>query len=171
MITIRLATPADWPAIIAIYNQAVPSRQATAELEPVTVESRRIWFEKHQDRYPIYVAEKEPGQILGWGSLSEFYSGRGGYFETAEVSVYIDLHSQSQGIGRALLEHLIRSAPTLGFRRLVALIFAHNPASLKMCARLGFTQWGYLPGVANMDGVIRDLEILGLVLTTDHLEG
>lgn len=34
------ATKADLPAVVAIYNQIIPSRLATADLEPVTVASR-----------------------------------------------------------------------------------------------------------------------------------
>src|SRR5437773_2631091 len=36
--TVRDATEADLPAIVAIYNAAIPGRTATADLEPVTVE-------------------------------------------------------------------------------------------------------------------------------------
>jgi L-amino acid N-acyltransferase YncA len=42
---IRHATESDLPAIVAIYNAAVPSRMATADLEPVSVESRLAWFQ------------------------------------------------------------------------------------------------------------------------------
>lgn len=42
--TIRHAIEADLPKIVAIYNTAVPARMATADLEAVSVESRRTWF-------------------------------------------------------------------------------------------------------------------------------
>ncbi len=161
--TIRLAMPPDHARIIEIYNQAIPGHQATAELTPVTVEQRQSWFEQHQGRYPLFVIEVE-AQISAWGSLSHFYSGRGAYFETAEVSVYVANDYQGKSIGRIMLEYLINQATNLGFRRLVALVFAHNPPSLAMCHRCGFIRWGYLPGVANMSGVLRDVEILGLCL-------
>ncbi len=35
--SIRDATEADLPTIVAIYNAAIPSRMATADLEPVSV--------------------------------------------------------------------------------------------------------------------------------------
>jgi len=41
---IRLATTADLPAIVAIYNATIPTRQSTADLEPVSVVSRRPWL-------------------------------------------------------------------------------------------------------------------------------
>ena len=40
-------------------------------------------------------------------------------------------------------------------------IFGHNEPSLNLFYRLGFVKWGHLPEVANMDGLMRDLLILG----------
>jgi len=39
--TLRDATEVDLPAIVDIYNSVIPGRMVTADLEPVTVESRR----------------------------------------------------------------------------------------------------------------------------------
>ena len=48
MYSLRLAEPADLPAIVEIYNATIASRQVTADLEPVPVESRFEWFRAHQ---------------------------------------------------------------------------------------------------------------------------
>jgi len=162
-LTFRNAEPQDYERIIAIYNQAIPNRQSTADLAPITVADRTDWFAQHGDRYPLVVVETADG-IGGWGSLSTFYSARAGYRECAEVSVYVATDMRSQGMGRSLLQFLIDFAKDHGFRRLVAVVFAHNEPSLAMCQRLGFIRWGFLPGVCNMEGVIRDVEILGLNL-------
>ena len=54
---IRDALEADLPAIIEIYNAATATRISTALLEPVTVEERRPWFQRHSpDRFPLWVA-------------------------------------------------------------------------------------------------------------------
>ena len=47
--TIRDATIDDLPGIVAIYNAAIPERMATADLEPVSVESRHAWFAEHSE--------------------------------------------------------------------------------------------------------------------------
>ncbi len=44
---------------------------------------------------------------------------------------------------------------------IVGLIFAHNEPSLKLFERFGFKRWGLLPGVARLDGVERDLVVVG----------
>ena len=45
--TIRDATEADLPSIVAIYNAAIPGRTATADTEPVSVAQRLAWFREH----------------------------------------------------------------------------------------------------------------------------
>jgi predicted O-methyltransferase YrrM len=44
---------------------------------------------------------------------------------------------------------------------MVGLIFGHNEPSLKLFQRLGFERWGFFPGVAQLDGVERDLVVMG----------
>lgn len=39
----RLATRADLPAIVDIYNSVIPERSATCDWEPITVASREAW--------------------------------------------------------------------------------------------------------------------------------
>jgi len=157
---IRDATAADLPAIVAIYNAAIPSRLATADTEPVSVESRRAWFAEHSPgRRPIWVAARGE-TVVGWLSLQSFY-GRPAYRATAEVSVYVAPEHQRRGVGRALLARAVAHGPDLGLRTLLAFVFAHNLPSLRLFAAFGFERWGRLPRVAELDGVERDLVILG----------
>ncbi|MDB5833890.1 MAG: phosphinothricin acetyltransferase, partial [Caballeronia sp.] len=52
----RDATLDDLPGIVAIYNSTVPSRLVTADLEPVSVESRLAWFHAHGPKArPLWV--------------------------------------------------------------------------------------------------------------------
>jgi predicted O-methyltransferase YrrM len=60
-----------------------------------------------------------------------------------------------------LLEQAIARAPSLGITALVGFIFGHNEPSLKLFQRFGFERWGYCPGVARLDGVDRDLVVMG----------
>lgn len=160
MIRIRLAVEADLAAIVGIYNEAIPGRLATADTEAVSVESRLDWFRKHEpSSYPIFVGEDE-GEMVGWTSLSPFY-GRPAYRKTAEVSTYVKEGRQGRGIGKFLLGHLLGVCPELGIQTVLAFIFGHNVPSLRLHEGFGFEKWGHLPRVADLDGVERDLVILG----------
>jgi L-amino acid N-acyltransferase YncA len=159
---IRLATPADLPRIVGIYNASIPGRLATADTAPVSVESRVRWFESHGERRPLWVDERE-GAIVGWASLSDFY-GRPAYGATAELSIYVALEAQRRGVARGLVAHAIALAPTCGVTTLLGFVFGHNAPSLALLASFGFERWGLLPRVAVLDGLERDLAILGLRL-------
>jgi L-amino acid N-acyltransferase YncA len=157
---IRDAVEADLPAIVEIYNATVPTRMVTAELEPTTVEARLPWFREHSsEHYPFWVAESE-GRVIGWLDFKRFLP-RCAYRGTAEVSVYVDEEFRRRGVGQRLLEQAIARAPSLGITALVGLIFGHNKPSLKLFQCLGFERWGFFPGVAQLDGVERDLVVMG----------
>jgi len=162
--TIREATEAELPALVAIYNASIPGRTATADTEPVSVESRRGWFhEHHVGKRPLWIA-LEHDEIAGWLSFQSFY-GRPAYDATAELSIYVAPNWQRRGIASALLAKAIDQAPRLGLKTLLGFIFAHNGASLRLFDKFGFHTWGVLPGVAQLDGLERDLIILGQRLT------
>lgn len=159
----RIARSEDLQRIVAIYNATVPSRMVTADLEPVSVESRLGWFEQHQPgSRPLWVVERD-GEVIAWLSFSSFY-GRPAYARTAEVSIYVDQRFHRQGIGAALLDRAIAHAPAIGVHRLLGFIFGHNAPSLALFERAGFERWARLPGVAVLDGVERDLVILGRIV-------
>ncbi len=150
----------DLPAIVSIYNSTIPSHQVTADIEPVTVVSRLDWFNEHSaDKRPIWVVEDNQ-QIFGWLSFSNFHA-RAAYAHTAEISIYLAPNARGQGLGPYLLAQAIAFAPTLDIHTLVGLIFGHNTPSLKLFERFGFERWADMPRVATLDGVERDLVIVG----------
>jgi L-amino acid N-acyltransferase YncA len=197
-ISIRAAVESDLPAIVDIYNAAIPGRTATADLEPISVASRQKWFhDRDHHKYPIWVAEVgaqnadhitqsqpnlaiEPmfapdsstaaqnhqtsSKVVGWLSVQRFY-GRCAYAGTVEVSIYVAENQQGQGIGQELLRYAIATCPQIGITCLMGLIFAHNQPSLRLFQKFGFAKWGHLPQIAQLDGVKRDLVILGLHLS------
>ena len=157
---IRDAVESDLPAIIKIYNAAVATRIATAQLEPVTLEERGNWLEAHSpDRHPFWVL-KIDRKIAGWLTLKTFLP-RCAYRGTSEVSLYVDERFRRRGVGRTLLGEAIDRASALKIKAMVGLIFAHNEPSLRLFEQLGFERWGLLPRVAQLDGVERDLTIMG----------
>ena len=157
---IRNAVVEDLPRIVDIYNTAIPGRLATADTSPVTVESRQAWFEAHgPGKHPLWVLEQGEG-IAAWISTRPFY-GRPAYHSTAEVSVYVAPEAQGRGLGKVLLDRLIADCPAMGLKTLLAFIFGHNAPSIRLFESRGFTSWGNLPEVAELDGNWRDLVILG----------
>ncbi|WP_211748825.1 GNAT family N-acetyltransferase [Paenibacillus sp. Marseille-Q4541] len=164
-ITFSYATLDDLPSIVSIYNSTVAGRMVTADLEPVTVESRVSWFEEHTpDKRPLWVMRIDD-RIAGWVSLSSFY-GRPAYDGTAEVSVYVDEAFRGTGAGSRLMEKIIQDCARLQITTVLGFVFGHNEPSLRLLRKFGFEQWGYYPEVALLDGVKRDLAVLGKKLSS-----
>lgn len=151
----------DLKKIIDTYNSTIPSRLVTADLEPVTVEEKTNWFRSHnQTNRPLWIVSV--GQdYAGWMSFNSFY-GRPAYDITAEVSIYLEEKYRGKGLGNSCLQKAIDEARARGIKNLLGFIFGHNEPSLKLFYKFKFEKWAHLPKVANMDGVERDLIILGL---------
>jgi len=107
----------------------------------------------------LWVAELD-GRIGGWLSFSSFY-GRPAYDKTAEVSLYVHEAFRKRGLGSYLLAQAIGHAPAIGVDTLLGFIFGHNTPSLALFEKFAFARWGELPRVAALDGVERDLIIVG----------
>ena len=150
-IMIRIASLKDLPEIVAIYNEAVEQRFATANLHPTTIARQIDWFRDHDpSRFPIYVFDRDR-LVRGWCSVSSYRSGREALLGTAEISYYVRHDSQRQGIGSALVRHAVTEAPHLGKRILFGILLERNEASIRLMTRCGFELWGRLPDVAAFD--------------------
>ncbi len=159
--SIRDATAADLPAIVEIYNAAIPGRLATADTDPVSVASRVGWLGAHgPTSHPLWIWQSPEGAVGGWLSFQPFY-GRPAYRATAELSVYVAPAHQRRGVARRLVERAVRRSPELGLTTLLGFIFGHNEPSLALFASFGFERWALLPRVAVLDGVERDLAVVG----------
>jgi L-amino acid N-acyltransferase YncA len=154
MFIVRPAILADLPRLVDIYNQAIASRTATADIVPFTVKMRRKWFDAHKpDTYPIYSCEDEAGLVVGYLSISS-YRDRPALIRTAEVSYYMDYDWHGMGIGSMLMEYALANCARIGKKVLLAIVLEWNVGSIKLLEKFGFIRWGYLPEVAEFDGQV-----------------
>ncbi len=158
-IAFREAQARDIEAVVAIYNQTVPSRMVTADTEEVTIEQKQAWFDSHTKHRPLIVAE-QGGKVLGWLSFKSFY-GRPAYEQTVEIGIYLDSAAQGQGLGSAFMTHAEEIAKRCKIRTLLGFIFSHNVPSIKLFAKFAYQTWGELPDIAMMDGKRYGLTIMG----------
>jgi L-amino acid N-acyltransferase len=139
---VRPAKREDLPDILEIYNDAVLKTTASYDYEPRTLEHRTTWFEdRTREQYPIFVAENEAKQVVGWSALNPFHT-RMGYRFTAENSVYVAATERGKGIGKLLLEPLITGAKKRGLHAIIAVIDAENEPSIRLHAHFGFEKVG-----------------------------
>jgi phosphinothricin acetyltransferase len=76
-------------------------------------------------------------EVVGFGALAPFRS-RPAYSTSVENSVYVDRAYRGRGVGRAILEELIKLASVHGFHAIVARIVGENTASISLHRACGF---------------------------------
>lgn len=141
---LRLVEPGDAEAIRAIYNHEVANGTNTFDIVTRTVEDQRAWVERHRGAHPAIVAVEDPPApeaVLGFAVVSPFRD-RAAYATTVEDSVYVDRAHRGRGVGRFLLDELLRLAGAHGFHAVIARISSENAASLRLHEACGFSVVG-----------------------------
>jgi L-amino acid N-acyltransferase YncA len=154
MIEIRAMTPADWPAVEAIYAAGIATGDATFETAPPP------WQEFDAGRLANHrLVAVEEGELVGWATLSPT-SSRACYAGVVEHSVYVAQAARGRRVGRALMEELIAGADAAGLWTIQTSIFPENAASVALHERVGFRVVGRRERIAQLDGVWRDTLLL-----------
>jgi L-amino acid N-acyltransferase len=130
------------PAILEILNDAIVNSTALYDYVPRPPEAMKTWFAaKRAGGFPVIGAVDEAGTLLGfasWGTFRPFPA----YKYTVEHSVYVHPAHRKRGLGRTLLEALIRRAEQEQVHVLVGCIDADNASSILLHTRLGFVHSG-----------------------------
>ena len=160
---IRSATTSDIAALTAIYNDVIATTNAIYREDQVDVSERMAWFEdKRAHGYPVIVADQE-GEVVGYGVFGSFRFGEG-YNHTVEHSVHVAQSHRGQGIGKEILEYLMRLAREQNRKVMVAAIDSTNLASIKLHAGYGFQESARMPHIAQKHGKLLELVLMQLEL-------
>ena len=134
---IEISTPGDFETIANIYNEYIQLGNATMEESLYSAEKIQEWVDHFNERERLYVIKTEKGTI-GWGIIKR-YSQREGYRFACETAIYVTQQELRKGYGSKMKKFLIEKCRELGYRHLVAKIFASNTASIQYNLRLGYT--------------------------------
>ena len=152
MVQVRPATPADFPAIQAIYAHHVLHGLASFEEVPPGAEELRARHDEITRLGLPYLVADLGGTIAGYGYCS-LYRTRSAYRYALEDSVYVREDVTGRGVGAAVLGELIRRCEALGYRQLIAVIGdSAHAASIGLHASLGFLRVGTLRSVGYKRG-------------------
>jgi L-amino acid N-acyltransferase len=161
MLNILRATIEHLDSITDIYNDAVLNSTATFDTEPKSVAEQRLWFNEHNEKYPILVVE-ENDILVGWASLSR-WSGRCAYADTAEISIYIKDDFRGKGIGTELLKKILEEGRNSGLHTVLARIADGSEASIRLHKKAGFEYIGVMKEVGKKFGKLLDVHIMQLI--------
>jgi phosphinothricin acetyltransferase len=137
---LRLAERSDAEAIREIYNVEVLDSTVTFDLVPRTLDEQVAWLDQHAGGHPAVVAVDGP-LVVGFGSLSP-YRDRPAYATTVEDSVYVHRDHRGCGVGRLLLDDLVRLGRDHGFHAIIARIVGGHETSIALHQACGFEHVG-----------------------------
>jgi L-amino acid N-acyltransferase YncA len=120
---------------------------ASFEEQPPSVEELERRYRDVTGRGLPYLVAEYGIDIAGYGYCAP-YRARSAYRYALEDSIYIRQDMTGRGVGKRLLEELVRQSEALGYRQLVAVIGdSANTASIGVHAACGFLRVGTLRSV------------------------
>ncbi|MBV9085813.1 MAG: N-acetyltransferase [Acidobacteriaceae bacterium] len=163
--SVRAATRSDLPAIQLIYNEGIEDRIATLDTELKSDSEIFAWFNDHDGRYAVLVAEGG-GDIVGWTSLNR-YSHRCAYDGVADLSIYVRRDKRGTGVGSALMQEIEEAAKTGGFHKIVLFAFPTNEAGRRLYLNSGFADVGRFREQGQLDNKYIDVIAMEKILASD----
>jgi len=162
-IGVRPAQLADAGAIRTIYNDEVRQATSTFDIVPRSLADQQEWLRHRTGAFSAVVAVDAAGDVVGFGALSP-YKERAAYRTTVEDSVYVDRQRGGEGIGTALLVHLVELGRSSGFHAVMARIEASSTASRTLHAKCGFELVGIEREVGRKFNRWLDVAVMQLLL-------
>jgi phosphinothricin acetyltransferase len=156
-LVVRDATPADLPAVAAIYTHFVLRTTTTFNTE---VRTPRQWLERFESGviagpYDLLVAERR-GEVTGYVETQAFRP-KPAYHRSIELSVYVAPDSAGAGAGSALYGALFDRLADSEFHRAYSVIALPNDVSVRFHERWGFVHRGTLSEAGHKFGRYLDV--------------
>ena len=153
-VTTRPVTEVDMPAVLAVYDEGLATRNATFETRlPTAKQLRAKWVPGL-----AWVAELG-GEVVGWTAVTPV-SDRECYAGVGETSVYVTEAARGRGVGKALLFTQVMEADKAGMWTLQTSVFPENRASLALHHSAGYRTLAVRTRIAQLDGIWRDTVLL-----------
>jgi L-amino acid N-acyltransferase YncA len=153
----------DISAITRIYNQGIEDRVATLETQLRTDDERKQWLQNKDERHKVLVIEDNSKYVCGWASLNVFNS-RCAYSGVVDFSIYIERSMRGKGLGKLLLNELIKVAKANGFHKMILSALSYNEAGKKLYKSVGFREVGTYEEQGILDGNMIDVTIMEKLL-------
>jgi L-amino acid N-acyltransferase len=152
--------------ILDIFNEAIINSTALYDYQPRTMDNMKTWFEnKALGNFPVIGIIDEEGELQGFGSYGVFRAWPA-YKYTVEHSLYIHKDHRGKGLGKIILQEIIKNAVRQDYHCLIAGIDSTNEISIGLHKAFGFEHCGKIRQVAYKFSKWLDLEFYQLVLKT-----
>ncbi|MGN7948487.1 ribosomal protein S18-alanine N-acetyltransferase [Microbacterium sp. 22215] len=148
--TLRVATPDDLDAIMAIEHRSFPTDAWSAEAMALELASP----------HGRYLVDELDGAIVGYGGVRALEGSRDADIQT----IAFDAEHRGAGRGRALLRGLLDTAAERGAREVFLEVRADNPSAEGLYLSEGFEEIGRRPRYYQPD----DIDAIVMRLALQH---
>lgn len=139
-VEIREAVPDDYDDLFVAFSRIVGAGEGFPQSHPIT---RPAFDEYWVDHASSVSVARFGGYLIGGYYIKPNFVGRAAHI--ANAGYFVSAAYRSTGVGRALVEHSLRTARRLGFDAMMFnLVFESNLART-MYVKLGFEEVGRIP--------------------------
>ena len=155
---IRYISESDIDGFAAVFDAVVKERKYLLTLEtPPIDEVSDIVHTAIENNYAQYVAEIE-GKIVGWADITPRQ--KGSVRHIGELGMGVAIGYRGQGIGKELLENVIRHSWKIGLTRLELEVISSNHAAITLYEHCGFEHEGIKQNAWFVDGIYKDILVM-----------
>ncbi|GAB3998270.1 GNAT family N-acetyltransferase [Spirosoma daeguense] len=166
--TIRFATPADAPVLLAIYGPYILQTSITFEYDIPSETEFAERIRTIQQQLPYLVAEID-GNVAGYAYASK-HRDRTAYQWSVESSVYVHSDAHRQGVARQLYTTLFDLLRRQGYYNVYAGITLPNPKSAAFHRSFGFEPIGVYKNIGYKFDAWHDVAWSQLTLQPHQLQ-
>jgi phosphinothricin acetyltransferase len=128
--------PDHWKAVRSILLEGIATGNTTFDRKAPEWQE---WDSGHLARCRAVALHN--GQVIGWAAISPV-SPRPAYAGVGEVEVVVASAARAQGVGRALMSHIVDASEAAGLWMLQSSLFPENEAGIKLATGAGFREVG-----------------------------
>ncbi|MBX9583881.1 MAG: GNAT family N-acetyltransferase [Gemmataceae bacterium] len=140
--TIRPMTPADWPAVWALFREVAAAGDVFAYDEHTPEEvARALWFGPGAVGYVV----ESGGEVVGTYFVRPAQPGRGNH--VANAGYMVAPAARGRGLASRMCGHSLDVARRLGYRAMqYVFVVSTNAAAVRVWEKHGFAVVGRVPG-------------------------
>jgi L-amino acid N-acyltransferase len=153
-------------AILAIFNEAIINSTALYDYHPRSMATMVEWFAgKQAANQPVIGVCDATGTLAGFASYGSFRP-RPAYKYCVEHSLYVHQDFRGQGLGKQLLDAIIKRAIAQDYHTMIGGIDMENAASIALHEKFGFVHTGTIKQAGFKFGRWLDVGFYQLMLPT-----
>lgn len=145
----------DFETVKSIYDHYALNTTATFHINAISIEELKEFIYIDHPKYKSFLIKSDQ-QICGYCYLTQFKK-RQAYDRTAEITLFLKPEFCGKGIGKVVLNELVKRAKENEIHVLIGNISSDNTGSIKLFEKSGFIKCGHYQKVGQKFNKILDV--------------